>query len=116
MHKFNNYIIRTPTDFSWDLEDILVGEDMTTADGKDNSAILTQKRVISYSWGDPTPAEVSYILGLTNQSRYVAIYYPDAINGYETREFMCIKKSAPSRQYRVGALLYSSLTLSFRER
>jgi hypothetical protein len=117
MHKFNDVEIRTPTSFSWDMEDIEVGESQVTADGLDHSEILTQKRNIAYEWTDPTKEEVSTILQLINQNRYVNITYPDAMSGiYETREFKVIKKGAPFRNLRVGALLYSALSLDFKER
>jgi len=116
MHKFNGIDIMTPTSFSWDLEDVVEGEIMTQ-DGKDHSTILTQKRILTYSWVDPTKTEVSSILQLANQSRYVSITYPDSMSGaYETKEFKADKKSAPFRDLRVGALLYSALSLSFKER
>jgi len=116
MHKFNGTDIRTPTSFSWDIEDIIVGEIMTQ-DGLDHSSRLTQKRAISYGWTDPSAIEVAAILQLLNQSRYVTITYPDAMSGvYETKEFKVENRGAPFRNLRVGALLYSSLSLGFKER
>lgn len=117
MHKFNGSEIRTPTAFNWDLEDIEVGESQVTADGLEHSEILAQKRNISYEWTDPSKEEVATILQLINQQRYVNITYPDAMSGTdETREFKAVKKSAPFRNLRVGALLYSVLSLEFKER
>ena len=113
-HKFNGVDIRTPTSFSWDIED--VEEGLTTADGIDHSEIIRQKRILSYTWSDPTKAEVSAILTLINQSRYVSITYPDQMSGtYETRYFKATKKTAPFRELRVGAWMTSTLALSFEE-
>lgn len=116
-HKFNNAEIRTPTSFSWDIEPIETQESGITLDGKGHSDILAQKRNLSYRWTDPTREEVSTYLQLINQNRYVDITYPDAMSGiYETREFKVVKNGAPFRDMRVGALLYSELSLVFKER
>jgi len=116
LHKFNGVDVRTPTSFSWDTEDIEVGA-VTMADGREYSEVLAQKVTINYDWTDPKKEEVSTILQLINQSRYVTITYPDAKSGtYETREFKATKKGAPFRDLRVGALMYSQLSLSFKER
>jgi hypothetical protein len=116
MHKFNGIDVRTPTSFGWDMEPIEIGS-VTTADGLDHSEILTQKRTLNYEWSDPSKEEVATYLQLINQNRYVSITYPDAMSGtYETREFKTVKKGAPFRNLRVGALLYSKLSLDFKER
>jgi hypothetical protein len=115
-HEFNDVVVRTPTSFGWDLVDETAG-DTEAADGTDYSEIITQKRSLSYQWSDPTKEEVSAILKLINQSRYVKIKYPDSMSGeYETREFKNTKKSAPFRDLRVGAFVHSSLSLQFEER
>jgi len=116
MHKFNGIDVRTPTGYDWDMKPVEIGQS-TTADGLDHSEILTKKRFINYEWSDPSKEEVATILQLINQSRYVSVTYPDAMSGtYETREFKTVKHSAPFRNLRVGALLYSVLSLSFEER
>jgi hypothetical protein len=115
-HKFNGTDVRTPTSFSWDKKDIEIGG-RTTADGMDHSEVLTEKITLDYAWSDPTKEEVSAILQLINQTRYVSITYPDAESGTDiTKDFKRDKRSAPFRELRVGAKLYSSLSLSFVER
>lgn len=116
-HKFNGVDVRTPTSFNWDMIDI-ESEDSgrSTMDGKYHTDVLTQKRVISYEWTDPAKEEVAVLLQLVNQNGYVNITYPDAMSGiYETREFKVMKRGAPFRNLRVGARLYSALSLEFEE-
>ena len=115
-HKFNDIDVRTPTSFSWDMEPIETSE-KPTADGKDHTKIIAYKRKLEYEWQDPKKEEVSTILLLINQTRFVSVTYPDAMsNTYETREFKVVKRSAPFRSLRVGARLYETLSLSFEER
>lgn len=116
-HKFNGVDVRTPTSFSWSLEEIETAESGITLDGLDYSDVLTNKVTLSYAWLDPTATEVSELLTLVRQSRYVTITYPDAeTNTYLTKEFKPTQKGAPFRDLRVGAKQYSTLTLSFKER
>jgi hypothetical protein len=116
-HKFNGVDVRTPTSFSWNLEEIETAESGITLDGLDHSDILATKAVLAYSWLDPAAEEVATILTLVKQGRYVTITYPDPeTNTYLTKEFKPTGKSAPFRDLRVGAKLYSVLSLSFRER
>lgn len=115
-HKFNGIDVRTPTSFNWELSDIETGNTYRDGDGNTRYYILTQKRSISYEWLDPTAEEVSFILQLVNQKDFVSITYPDALSGtYETRAFRPLKKSAPFRNFRVGAKLYSRLAFEFEE-
>lgn len=116
-HKFNGVDVRTPTSFNWDLEDIESEESgRSTNNGKGHVDILAQKRKLSYQWTDPTKEEVSTCLGLINQSAKVDITYPDAMSGkFETRQFKTVKREAPFRDLRVGALKYSELSLDFEE-
>lgn len=115
MHKFNNTQVRTPTEFTWDTKTVEAGS--PTADGKDHSVILSEKRILSYTWSDPTKEEVSQILALVKETRYTNIEYPDAETGTDvTGEFRITKNSAPFRSLRVGQKIYSKLSLSFEER
>lgn len=116
-HKFNGVDVRTPTSFNWDMEDILSGESgRSTNNGRSNVDIIAQKRKISYKWSDPSTEEVSSILQLINQKGIVNITYPDAMSGiYETRDFKTIKRGAPFRDLRVGARVFSELSLDFEE-
>jgi hypothetical protein len=115
-HRFNGVDVRTPTSFNWDLKDIEAEESGRTLDGIYHVELIAKKRMISYKWSDPSATEVSTILQLINSSNAVNITYPDALsNTYETRKFRSLKKSAPFRNYRVGAKLYSELTLDFEE-
>jgi hypothetical protein len=116
-HKFNGVDVRTPTSFSWDWEEIETAESGVTLDGLDHSDVLAVKGSLKYSWLDPTKEEVSIILTLIKQSRYITITYPDPETGtYLTKEFKPTGKGAPFRDLRVGARLYSTLSLSFKER
>ena len=115
-HKFNDVEIRTPTSFEWDMEDIEAGNGFTSQDGVYHFEILAQKRNLSYQWTDPSAEEVSSILTLINQDRIISVTYPDAMsNEYETRNFKIQKRSAPFRSLRVGAKMYSALSIDLKE-
>jgi hypothetical protein len=115
-HNFNGVDVRTPTSFNWELKDIESYSDRDTLDGTLHVEVVAQKRNISYKWADPTVEEVATILQLVNQSSTVNIRYPDALSGtYETRKFRALKKTAPFRNFRVGARSYSELALEFEE-
>lgn len=116
-HKFNGVDVRTPTSFSWDTKEIETSGSGMTLDGLDHSDVLAEKIILKYEWSDPTKEEVSAYLQLIKQSRYIEITYPDAETGtYLTKQFKPTNKSAPFRELRVGAILYSSLSFGFEER
>jgi hypothetical protein len=116
-HKFNGVDVRTPTSFSVGFEETETSESGTTMDGLDHSDILSDKAVLSYTWSDPSKAETAQILTLIKQSRYVSITYPDPYTGnLRTAEFKPQQRSVPFRDLRVGAVVYSSLSLGFKER
>jgi hypothetical protein len=115
-HRFNGVDVRTPTSFDWDIEDIYSGESGRTLDGKLHIDVIAQKRNLSYAWLDPSKEEVRDILQLIDQKGSVEITYPDAKSGeYETGIFMVMKRVAPFREFRVGARLYTKLSLEFKE-
>lgn len=114
-HKFNGTDIRTPTSFTWDMEDDEAGGEKT-ADGKEHSTIVASKVALSYQWSDPSVEETATIFQLVAASRYVSITYPDpTTGGFTTGTFKPTKKGVPFRELRVGERLYQTLSLDFKE-
>lgn len=114
-HKFNDVEIRTPTSFSVELEDYESGDSCTTLDGIVHTDVITQKRVLSYQWADPDTDEIKKILELVSDP-FVKVYYPDPINGWETRVFKRSGRKIPFRDYRIGERQVKSLSFTLKEK
>lgn len=108
--------VKTPSAFSWGLEDILDSASGRTQDAVMHNNRVAQKRKLSVSWSAPTPEETSAILKAFNPE-YVNVRYPDALSGeYETRTFYVGDKSSPLKIWTIGNKRYESISFDLTER
>lgn len=108
--------IKTPSGFTWGLQDITDSASGRTQDTIMHKNRIAQKRKLSLSWAAPTPAEVSAILQAFNPE-YVKITYPDAMSGKnETRTFYVGDRSSPVKMWTIGNKRYESISFDVIER
>lgn len=117
MIKVNGVPIRTPSTFTWGLQDISAADAGRVQQGdKMYKNRTSQKRKLSLSWNGTTPAQTSAILKAFNPE-YFQVTYPDAMGGAtETREFYCGDRSAPVKTWMQDKKLYTSVSFDIIER
>lgn len=108
--------VKSPSSFSWGLQDVSDSATGRTQDAIMHKNRIAQKRKIGLEWWAVRPEEASKILKAFNPE-YIMVTYPDAMSGEdETREFYVGDRSAPVQQWFVGGKMYSKVTFNIIER
>ena len=114
--KVNGTVIKTPSSFSWGLQDISDSAAGRTQDVLMHKNRVSQKRKISLGWNNPTKEEAAQILQAFNPE-YIDVTYPDAMSGTdETRTFYVGDRSAPMKIWTVSNKRYSQVSFDIIER
>ena len=109
-------LIKTPSVFSWGLQDISDSDAGRTDDTVMHKNRIGQKRKISLAWNNPTREETASILQTFNPE-YIMVTYPDALSGLnETREFYVGDRSAPMKIWTINNKRYSQISFDIIER
>lgn len=112
----NGVEIKTPSGFTWGLQDISDSAAGRTQDGIMHKNRVTRKRKLSFTWAAPTPQETSAILAAFDPE-YVNITYPDAKSGgNETRTFYTGDITSLMKIWTIGQKRYDSLSFDVIER
>lgn len=112
----NGVEVKTPSSFSWGLQDVSDSASGRTQDAVMHKNRIAQKRKLSLSWAAPTPQEASAILQAFNPE-YIDITYPDGLSGKnETRTFYVGDRSAPMKIWNIGNKRYESVSFDVIER
>lgn len=112
----NGTAIKTPSSFSWGLQDVSDSASGRTQDALMHKNRVAQKRKISLAWSNPTKDETAAILQAFNPE-YINVTYPDAMSGAdETRTFYVGDRSAPMKMWTVNNKRYSQVSFDIIER
>ena len=116
MIKVGGVDIKTPSVFSWGLQDISDSAAGRTEDALMHKNRIAQKIKISLGWNNPSPTETAAILKAFNPE-YIQITYPDAMtNTNQTRTFYVGDRTAPVKIWNVGNKRYSQVAFDVIER
>ena len=108
--------LKTPSSFSWGLEDLTDSASGRTQDSVMHKNRIAQKRKLSMSWAFPDKEEAAMLLQLFN-NEYIDITYPDAMSGRdETRTFYVGDRSAPMKSWTIDQKRYETLSFDVIER
>lgn len=114
--KVDGVQIKTPSSFSWGLQDVSASDSGRTDDTVMHKNRIGQKRKLSFIWAAPTREETSAILRAFNPE-YINITYPDAMSGKnETRTFYVGDRSAPMKIWTIANKRYESISFDAIER
>lgn len=80
MISVNGTAIKTPSSFSWGLQDVSDSASGRTQDTIMHKNRVGQKRKIALGWNNPTKEEAAAILQAFNPE-YINVTYPDAMSG-----------------------------------
>ena len=116
MIRVNGTKIKTPSSFSWGLQDISASDAGRTQDSLMHKNRLSKKRKISLSWNNLTPEETHTIL-LAFDDEYFRVRYYDPLDGDDvTREFYRGDMTAPIKIWTTNNKRYETLSFDIIER
>lgn len=116
MVKVDGVAIKTPSSFTWGLQDISSSDSGRTQDAIMHKNRIAKKRKIDLVWSMPTLTDMHSIL-VAFDPEYVDVTYYDPLEGATiTRNFYTGDKSAPVKIWTVGSKRYESLSFSIIER
>lgn len=116
MIKVDGVAVKTPSSFSWGLQDVSDSAAGRTQDSLMHKNRIAQKRKISLVWNFPTKEETAAILQAFNPE-YINVTYPDALSGEdETRTFYVGDRSAPIKMWTINKKRYSQISFNIIER
>jgi hypothetical protein len=116
MISVNGVEMKTPSGFTWGLNDVSDSDSGRTTDALMHKNRIAQKRKITLEWQNPTAEEASKILKAFNPE-YIEVNYPDAMSGsQQTRTFYVGDRSAPMKYWWIGNKRYSALSFDIIER
>lgn len=108
--------IKTPSTFSWGLQDVSSGDAGRTQDAKMHKNRIAKKRKIDLVWAMPTPEEAHAIL-VAFDPEYINVTYYDPLDGKKvTRNFYTGDKTAPVKIWTVNNKHYESISFNIIER
>lgn len=102
MIKLNTNLVKNPSLFTVDIEDI-VGVSDRNALGSQLVDRIAQKRAINIEWRNLTQSEIEAILDEI-MDVFVTMEYPDPYDDVVSREFRVLSRSMPKAMYRKGGV------------
>ena len=116
MISVNGVAIKTPSAFSWSLQDVSASDAGRTTDALMHKMRVDRKRKISLTWEGTTPEETRAIL-LAFSPEYFDVTYFDPLDGAEvTRRFYAGDQSAPVKIWTVENKRYEQISFDIIER
>lgn len=116
MIKADGEKVKTPSVFSWGLQDISASDAGRTDDAVMHKNRIAKKRKIDLAWAMPTPEEAHAIL-VAFDPEYINLTYYDPLDGaIVTRTFYTGDKTAPVKIWTVSNKRYESISFNLIER
>lgn len=108
--------IKTPSTFSWGLQDVSSSDAGRTQDALMHKNRIAQKRKIDLAWAMPTPEEAHAILVAFNPEYINVTYWDPLAGGRITKTFYTGDKTAPVKIWTVNNKRYESISFNIIER
>lgn len=117
MIKVNGVTIKTPSEFTWGLQDVSADSAGRTQDALMHKDRIAQKITLNLSWNGLTFAETSTIIQAFNPE-YVNVTYPDPLagNAATTKKFYVGDRSAPFKIWTTPYKVIEKLSFNLIER
>lgn len=116
MIRVNGAKVKTPSSFSWGLQDVSASDAGRTQDALMHKNTVAQKRKIALSWTMPSPAEAQAILTAFNDEYFRVTYYDPLDGDTVTRTFYAGDKSAPVKIWTANNKRYEQISFDIIER
>lgn len=120
MLKINGTAIPDPSSHSWGISDESSEESgRNVNNGSATKDVIAQKIKLSLSWSNPSAEDVSTILKSVNYTTVGSMFsvtYHDAMeNAFLTKTFYVGDRTAPMKSFKIGNIIYSSLSFDIIE-
>lgn len=117
MIKVDGVAIKTPSEFTWGLQDVSADSAGRTQDALMHKDRIAQKITLNLAWNGLTFAETSTIVQAFNPE-YVNVTYPDPLNGSTTttKKFYVGDRSAPFKIWTTRQKVMEKLSFNLIER
>ena len=116
MIKVDGVKVKTPSEFSWGLNDVSNSDAGRTQDALMHKNRLTRKRKIKLKWTMLSPEDAQAILIAFAPEYFDVTYFDPLIGGLTTKKFYSGDQEMPVKIWTVGNKKYESLTLDIIER
>ena len=116
MIKVDNVRIKTPSVFSWGLNDVSAADAGRTSDALMHKNRVARKRKIKLSWNSPTPEEAQAILSAFSPEYFNVTYYDPLDGANTTRTFYSGDQEAPVKRWSVNNKVYEMISFDIIER
>lgn len=116
MIKVDNVRIKTPSVFSWGLNDVSTADAGRTSDALMHKNRVARKRKIKLSWNSPTPEEAQAILSAFSPEYFNVTYYDPLDGANTTRTFYSGDQEAPVKRWSVNNKVYEMISFDIIER
>ena len=116
MIRVNGTKVKTPSSFSWGLQDVSASDAGRTQDALMHKNMVAQKRKIAMSWSMPSPDEARAILLAFNNEYFDVTYYDPLDGDIVTRTFYAGDKTAPVKIWTANNKRYEQISFDIIER
>lgn len=116
MIKVDGVAIKTPSTFSWSINEVSASSAGRDATGYMYKERITRKRKIQLAWNAPTPQETQDILNAFSPQYFKVTYYDPLAGRTQTRNFYAGDQSAPVRRWTVNNKIYEQVSFDIIER
>ena len=116
MIKVDGVKIKTPSTFTWSLNDVSASSAGRDASGKMYKERVTRKRKIVLAWNGPTPTEAKAILTAFSPEYFKVTYFDPLAGATQTRTFYSGDQTAPVKRWSVGNKIYEQISFDIIER
>ena len=116
MIKVDGVWIKTPSTFTWELNDVSASDAGRTQDALMHKNRVARKRKIQLSWSMPTPEEAKTILEAFSPEYFNVTYFDPLAGHMVTKTFYCGDQSAPVKIWAVGNRRYETISFNIIER
>ncbi len=116
MIKVDGVRIKTPSSFTWELNDVSASDAGRTQDALMHKNRVARKRKIQLSWSMPTPDEAKAILTAFSPEYFKVTYYDPLAGAIQTRTFYAGDQQAPVKIWTAGNKRYETISFNIIER
>lgn len=116
MIKVDNVRIKTPSVFSWGLNDVSASDAGRTTDALMHKNRVARKRKIKLAWNSPSPEEAKAILTAFAPEYFNVTYFDPLAGEMQTRVFYSGDQEAPVKVWNVNNKRYETISFDIIER
>jgi len=116
MMKVDGVYIKTPSTFTWSINEVSASSAGRTSDGLMHKERVTRKRKIVLAWNGVSRDEAAEILNAFSPEYFKVTYYDPLAQKNQTRTFYAGDQTAPVKTWTVNNKVYEQISFDIIER